>query len=357
VWQRKALKGLRRRRRAKEAVLKGPGIIDQAKILVRGGHGGNGCVSFRREKFIPRGGPDGGDGGDGGAVIVQSDASMHTLLDLHYHSFNFAERGAHGKGKEMHGKRGHDLRIRVPVGTVCKDAETDEVLWDFQQDGECFVAAHGGRGGKGNTRFATATNRAPRQATPGAPGEERWLLMELKLLADVGLLGFPNAGKSTLLSRISAAKPKIADYPFTTLTPHLGVVQLPDYATCVVADIPGLIPGAHTGKGLGLDFLKHIERTRLLMHLVDLSTEAEGRSPWADFEALNHELACFSPKLAQRPQIVVATKMDLPIAQQRWPDTQRLFTAQGYEILPISAATGEGIEALIFRLAVHLQHL
>jgi len=324
---------------------------------VRGGQGGDGCLSFRREKFIPRGGPNGGDGGNGGAVIVQSDASMQTLLDLHYHSFNFAERGVHGKGKDMHGKRGKDLYIRVPVGTICKDAETDEVLGDFQHDGEHFVAAHGGRGGKGNARFATATNRAPRQVTPGALGEERWLLMELKLLADIGLLGFPSAGKSTLLSRLSAAKPKIADYPFTTLAPHLGVVQLPDYATCVVADIPGLIPGAHAGKGLGLDFLKHIERTRLLVHLVDLSTQEEGRAPWADFEALHHELACFSPELAQRPQIVVATKMDLPIAQQRWPDVQRLFTTQGYEILSLSSATGEGVQALIFRLAAHLQHL
>ena len=324
---------------------------------MRGGQGGDGCVSFRREKFIPRGGPDGDDGGDGGAVIVQSDASMNTLLDLHYHSFNFAERGAHGKGKTMHGKRGQELHIRVPVGTVCKDAETDEVLWDFQQDGERFVAARGGRGGKGNARFTTSTNQAPRQSTPGTPGEERWLLMELKLLADVGLLGFPNVGKSTLLSRISAAKPKIADYPFTTLTPHLGVVQLPDYATCVVADMPGLIPGAHTGKGLGLDFLKHIERTRLLMHLVDLSTQEEGRSPWTDFEALNHELVCFSPELAQRPQIVVATKMDLPIAQQRWPDVQRLFTSHGYEIIPLSSATGEGVQGLIFRLAARLRDL
>lgn len=282
---------------------------------------------------------------------------MHTLLDLHYHPFNFAERGAHGKGKEMHGKRGKDLIIRVPAGTVCKDAETGEVLWDFAQAGERFIAAHGGRGGKGNARFATATNRAPRQTTPGAPGEERWLLMELKLLADVGLLGFPNAGKSTLLSRLSAARPKIADYPFTTLTPHLGVVHLSDYATCVVADIPGLIPGAHVGKGLGLDFLKHIERTRLLVHLLDLSTQAEGRAPWADFEAINHELACFSPELAQRPQIVVATKMDIPLVQQRWPGVQRLFAARGYEVLPISAVTGEGLQALMVRLATRLQAL
>jgi GTP-binding protein len=282
---------------------------------------------------------------------------VRTLLDLHYHPLNFAERGAHGKGKDMHGKRGKDLIIRVPVGTVCKDAETDEILWDFQHEGERAVVAHGGRGGKGNARFATATNRAPRQSTPGTPGEERGLLVELKLLADVGLVGFPNAGKSTLLSCLSAAKPKIADYPFTTLTPHLGVVPLADYDTCVIADIPGLIPGAHEGKGLGLDFLKHVERTRLLVHLLDLGTQEEGRAPWADFVAINHELACFSPALAQRPQIVVATKMDLPMAQQRWPEVQQLFTTHGYDILPISAATGAGLQALLARLATYLKQL
>jgi GTP-binding protein len=231
------------------------------------------------------------------------------------------------------------------------------VLWDFQHEDERVVVAHGGRGGKGNAHFATATNRAPRQATPGTPGEERWLLVELKLLADVGLVGFPNAGKSTLLSCLSAAKPKIADYPFTTLTPHLGVVQLGDYDTCVIADIPGLIPGAHEGKGLGLDFLKHVERTRLLVHLIDLSTQEEGRAPWTDFVALNHELACFSPALAQRPHIVVATKMDLPIAQQRWPEVQQLFSTHGYDILPISAATGAGLQALIARLVLYLKQL
>ncbi|MBM3222833.1 MAG: GTPase ObgE [Candidatus Tectomicrobia bacterium] len=335
--------------------LKGFGIIDEAKILVRAGGGGNGCVSFRREKYIPRGGPNGGDGGNGGHVIIESTASMRTLLDLRYHSLNFAERGEHGQGKDMHGKRGQDLVIRVPVGTICKDAETDELLWDFQRDGEQVIVAHGGRGGKGNARFATSTNRAPRRATPGTPGEERWLLMELKLLADVGLLGFPNAGKSTLLSCLSAAKPKIADYPFTTLTPHLGVVELPDYASCVMADIPGLIPGAHEGKGLGLDFLKHIERTRLLVHALDLSAQEAERSPWADFVALHHELACFSPALAQRPQIVVATKMDLPHVQQRWPEVQKHFSEQGYDILPISAATGTGLSALIARLATWLK--
>jgi GTP-binding protein len=331
-------------------------FVDQAKILVRGGRGGNGCLSFRREKFVPRGGPDGGDGGDGGSVIVQRDTALHTLLDLQYHSFNFAARGAHGKGKQMHGRRGEDLIIRVPPGTLLKDPETHEVLWDFQSDGERFVAARGGRGGYGNARFATATNQAPRRTTPGATGEERWLLVELKLLADVGLLGFPNAGKSTLISCLSAARPKIAPYPFTTLTPHLGVVQLPDYATCVVADIPGLIPGAHAGKGLGLHFLKHVERTRLLVHLVDLGTQAEGRSPWGDFVALNRELACFNPALAETPQLVVVTKMDLPVARQRLPEVQQCFATHGHEVLPISAVTGEGLQTLTARLAMLLQH-
>jgi GTPase len=330
-------------------------FVDQAKILVRGGKGGNGCVSFRREKYVPRGGPNGGDGGDGGSVILQSDAALSTLLDLRYHAYNVAADGAHGKGKDMHGKRGEDLVIRVPLGTILKEPETDEMLWDFQYDGERFVAARGGRGGKGNARFATATRRAPRFATPGESGEERWLLVELKLLADVGLVGFPNAGKSTLIARLSAARPKIAPYPFTTLTPHLGVVQLPDYATCVIADIPGLIPGAHQGKGLGLQFLKHIERTRLLVHLLDLAATEAGRAPWQDFVALNHELACFDPALAQRPQIVVATKIDLPEVRQRLPEVQQCFAARGHEILALSAATGEGISTLIARLAQRLQ--
>jgi GTP-binding protein len=330
-------------------------FVDQAKILVRGGRGGNGCVSFRREKYVPRGGPNGGDGGDGGSVILQSDAALSTLLDLRYHAYNVAADGAHGKGKDMHGKRGEDLIIRVPLGTVLKEPETDEILWDFQHDGDRFIAARGGRGGKGNARFATSTNQAPRFATPGEAGAERWLLVELKLLADVGLIGFPNAGKSTLIARLSAAKPKIAPYPFTTLTPHLGVVQLSDYATCVLADIPGLIPGAHQGKGLGLQFLKHIERTRLLVHLLDLAATEEGRAPWQDFVALNHELACFDPALAQRPQIVVATKIDLPEVRQRLPEVQHDFAAQGYEVLPLSAATGEGIATLIARLAQRLQ--
>lgn len=329
-------------------------FVDQAKVLVRGGKGGDGCVSFRREKFVPRGGPDGGDGGKGGDVVVQSDASLHTLLDLRYHPSVFAERGRHGKGKNMHGRSGQDAILRVPVGTLLKDAKTHDVLWDFQHQGECFIAAHGGRGGRGNAHFATPTQRAPRRATAGTEGEERWLQVELKLLADVGLLGFPNVGKSTLIATLSAARPKIADYPFTTLTPHLGVVQLPDYATCVIADIPGLIPGAHTGKGLGLNFLKHIERTRILLHLLDLATQEEGRSPWHDFVALNHELTCFSTALAHTPQLVVVTKMDLPDVQQRFPQIQGQFAAHGYDVLPISAATGAGLTTLRARLATLL---
>jgi GTP-binding protein len=329
-------------------------FVDQAKILVRGGKGGKGCLSFRREKFVPRGGPNGGDGGDGGSVILQVDAALHTLLDLRYHAHNFADNGAHGKGKDMHGRRGEDLIIRVPPGTLLKDPDTDEIIWDFQEDGERFVAAAGGRGGKGNAHFATSTNRAPRRTTPGEDGEERWLLVELKLLADVGLVGFPNAGKSTLIARLSAARPKIAEYPFTTLTPHLGVVELRDYATCVIADIPGLIPGAHEGKGLGLQFLKHIERTRLLVHLLDVAATEAGRAPWQDFVALNHELACFDAALAQRPQIIVVTKIDLPAVRQRLPEVQRCFAAHGYEVLALSAATGEGIPALLSRLAQQL---
>ncbi len=329
-------------------------FVDQAKVRVRGGRGGDGCLSFRREKFVPRGGSDGGDGGHGGSIVFQSDAALHTLLDLRYHAFMIAERGVHGKGKNMHGKRGRDTIVRVPVGTLLRDEETRELLWDFQTAGERFIAAQGGRGGQGNARFATSTNRAPRRHTEGQPGQDRWLLVELKLLADVGLLGFPNAGKSTLISAISAAKPKIADYPFTTLTPNLGVVELHDYATCVVADIPGLVPDAHLGKGLGHQFLKHIERTRLLVHLLDLAPQDDDRTPWTDFLAINHELACFNPELAKVPQIVVATKMDVPDVAQRFSDIQQQFAARGHDVLPISAATGMGLDTLRNRLSTSL---
>jgi len=332
-------------------------FVDQAKVRVRGGRGGNGCLSFRREKFVPRGGPDGGDGGHGGSIVFQSDAALYTLLDLRYHAFTIAERGVHGKGKNMHGKRGQDTIVRVPVGTLIRDEQTLDLLWDFQTDGERFVAAQGGRGGQGNARFATSTNQAPRRHTEGREGEDRWLIVELKLLADVGLLGFPNAGKSTLISAISAAKPKIADYPFTTLTPNLGVVELRDYATCVVADIPGLVPDAHLGKGLGHQFLKHIERTRLLVHLLDLAPGEDDRTPWTDFLAINHELACFNPKLSRVPQIVVATKMDVPEVAQRFPDIHQEFATRGHDVLPISAVTGMGLDTLRNRLSTSLQAL
>ena len=330
-------------------------FVDEAKIFVRGGKGGDGCMSFRREKFVPRGGPDGGNGGKGGDVVMRADSSLHTLLDLRYQTHNAAERGRHGKGKDMAGRRGDDRLIRVPVGTVCRDAESDTVLWDFQSQGERFVVARGGRGGRGNASFATSINRAPRQTTQGAPGEERWLRVELKLLADVGLLGFPNAGKSTLISRLSAATPKIAPYPFTTLTPNLGVVALPDYASCVMADIPGLVPDAHKGKGLGLEFLRHIDRTRVLVHLLDLGVREEGRTPWEDYLSINHELECFRPHLARRPQIVVASKMDLPDAQRCLPEMERQFAAQGLGVIPISAVTGAGLDALVYRLAAELK--
>ena len=330
-------------------------FVDEAKIFVRGGKGGNGCMSFRREKFVPRGGPDGGSGGKGGNVVMQADSALHTLLDLRYHTYNVADRGRHGKGKDLSGRGGDDRIIRVPLGTICRDAESDAVLWDFQSQGERFIAAHGGRGGRGNASFASSINQAPRQTTQGTAGEERWLRVELKLLADVGLLGFPNAGKSTLISRLSAATPKIAPYPFTTLTPNLGVVALPDYASCVMADIPGLVPDAHKGKGLGLEFLRHIDRTRVLVHLLDLGVREDGRTPWGDFVSINHELACFRPDLARRPQIVVASKMDLPDARQALPEMQRQFAAQGLDVVPISAVTGAGLDTLVHRLAAELK--
>ena len=253
-------------------------FIDEAKIYVKGGDGGKGCVSFRREKYIPRGGPDGGDGGEGGDVIITADRNLHTLIDLRYQQHYRADRGGHGEGSNKHGKDGGDCRIRVPVGTIIKDTDTELILEDLNEDGKSLIAAKGGRGGKGNTRFKSSTNRAPRRAQKGLPGEEKWLYLELKLLADISIIGFPNAGKSTLISKISAAKPKISDYPFTTLTPNLGVVRVGDYKSFVVADIPGLIEGAYKGKGLGIRFLKHIERTKILLHLIDMSA-GEGRDP------------------------------------------------------------------------------
>src|SRR5713101_1706832 len=284
-------------------------FIDRAKIRVRGGHGGNGVTAFRREKFVPRGGPSGGDGGRGGDVWIIADQSLNTLLHLRYNPEHVAGRGLHGEGSNRTGSEGADAIVRVPIGTQIFDPRTNDLLSDLDEDGVRWLAARGGRGGFGNAHFATSTNRAPRYHQEGSPGEEVELQLELKLLADVGLIGLPNAGKSTFISRISAARPKIADYPFTTLEPHLGVVDLGDFRTFVVADIHGLIEGAHEGAGLGERFLRHVERTKLLLHLVDVSS-LSAAPPEENYEVINRELAAYDVKLAERPQIVVATKID-----------------------------------------------
>jgi GTP-binding protein len=320
-------------------------FIDEVTICVKAGDGGNGCLAFRREKYVPRGGPSGGDGGRGGDVILTSSPNVNTLLHFRFNPEHRAERGRHGEGSNRTGRDGASVELAVPVGTVVYDAETGTLLHDFARPGETFVAARGGRGGRGNARFATSTHQAPREHEPGKPGEERHLRLQLKLLADVGLVGFPNAGKSTLISRISAARPKVADYPFTTLEPHLGVVSLGDERTFVVADIPGLIEGAHLGHGLGTRFLKHIERTRLLAHLVDVS-KASGRAPTDDFEVVMRELASFSPALAAKPMLVVATKLDAAQDQGRVEALRKLAADRGLDFHAISSVTGEGIEPL-----------
>jgi GTPase len=282
-------------------------FIDQATIFAIAGNGGNGAISFRREKYVPKGGPDGGTGGNGGNVIIRADRQLGTLLDFRYKRHYKAESGEHGRGKDQTGKTGVDVVLKVPCGTIVKDAQTDRVLADLVQDGSEVVVARGGKGGKGNAEFATSTNQAPRIAEPGTPGEECELLLELKLLADVGLVGFPNAGKSTLISTISAAKPKIADYPFTTLTPNLGIVRYAEGKSFTVADMPGLIMGAHEGKGLGIQFLRHIERTRVLVFLIESVSE----DPKRDYEILLNELKRYDEDLANKPKIVALTKLDL----------------------------------------------
>lgn len=318
-------------------------FVDHAKIYVKGGDGGNGIVAFRREKYVPHGGPSGGDGGRGGNVIFRADEGLHTLMDFRYNRHFKADRGAHGQGKNMHGAWGEDLVVRVPVGTVVRDDETGDVLGDLTIQGQEVVVARGGRGGRGNARFVNSTHRAPTISENGEPGEERWLRMELKLLADVGLVGFPNAGKSTLIARISAARPKIADYPFTTLVPNLGVVQVHSGDTFVVADIPGLIENAHMGAGLGHEFLRHIERTRVLIFVLD-AAETEERDPIQDYEVLHRELEGYNPGLLERPFLVAANKMDLPRAQENIPRLRAVF---GDKLFCISAVTGEGIGALV----------
>jgi GTP-binding protein len=321
-------------------------FIDEAKIYVSGGRGGAGCVSFRREKFVPRGGPDGGDGGGGGDVILEVDAGRNTLLDLKGKRHFYGDNGVGGKGQGMTGRCGRSEVLRVPPGTVVRDEKTGERLADLVNAGERFIAAQGGRGGKGNIHFATSTNRAPRKAQPGEAGEERTIRLELKLLADVGLVGRPNAGKSTLISRISAARPKIADYPFTTLVPQLGVVDAGNYKSFTVADIPGLIEGAHEGAGMGIRFLKHIERTRLFFHLIDVSDPTQS-DPWESFKNIQSELESFSPEFAGRAQWVVLTKADLHSDSKSFSKVKRMFEKKGYPTFVISAVTGAGIPELV----------
>ncbi len=324
-------------------------FIDRVKINVKAGHGGQGCVSFRREAYVPRGGPDGGDGGKGGDIVVIADSQLGTLIDLRYQQNYFAKSGEQGRGKQQTGADAENIRIRVPIGTLVYDAESHGLIVDLNTDGKEYIVAKGGRGGKGNAFFKTATRQAPRFSQPGEPGEEQTLFLELKLLADVGLVGFPNAGKSTLISRISAAKPKIADYPFTTLTPVLGVVKPEGRKSFVVADIPGLIENAHKGAGLGFDFLRHIERTSILLHLVDVSGLVPG-DPVDNFKKINRELELYSKELLYKYMAVAATKTDAA-QQEKLDELSEFCRGAGYEFFPISSVTGAGLDRLIEFLA------
>lgn len=324
-------------------------FIDVAKIYVKAGKGGNGIVSWRREKYEPAGGPYGGDGGNGGSVILQGDEGIRTLMDFRYKRSYIGENGEDGRTKNQYGKSGADIILKLPVGTLIKDEETGKVIVDIKEHGQQFVIAKGGKGGRGNAKFATATRQAPGFAEAGTKGQERNIVLELKLLADVGLVGFPNVGKSTLLSMISAAKPKIANYHFTTLKPNLGVVRVAEEKSFVLADIPGLIEGASEGAGLGLDFLRHIERTRILVHVLDASGSEE-RNPIEDFHKINEELFQYNEKLREKPQIIAANKTDLPEAAQWVDKIKEEFIPQGYQVFEISAATNKGIQELVYAI-------
>lgn len=333
-------------------------FVDQVEIRVRAGGGGNGCLAFRREKFVPRGGPSGGDGGRGGDVILESSERHNTLIHFRFNPEHKAQRGGHGQGSNKHGKDGHDVILRVPVGTVVYDEENGEKLADFTAPNQSRILAHGGRGGRGNAHFATSTNQAPRRVEPGQPGDEKRLRLELKLLAEVGLIGFPNVGKSTLISVISAAKPKIADYPFTTLQPNLGVVSIDGTKgeeSFVVADIPGLIEGAHSGAGLGIQFLRHVERTRLLVHLLDVS-EASGRDPRQDFAIVEGELRKFGAGLADKPMVIVASKIDVA-EPKKLAAVKALARELGLPFYPVAAVTGKGVTALKYALGKKVMEL
>jgi len=331
-------------------------FVDYVKIFVKAGDGGRGCVSFRREKYVPRGGPNGGDGGRGGHIIFKATDELNTLIDLRYHREYHAQRGQHGMGKKMHGKDGEDLIIPVPVGTIIKDADTETVIMDLDKHGMETVIAIGGRGGLGNAHFATSVRQAPRYAQPGEAGVEKQLILELKLFADIGLIGLPNAGKSTLLSVISSARPKIAEYPFTTLAPVLGVVKMADYRSFIVADIPGLIEGAHRGVGLGFQFLRHVERTTLLLHLVDVSEMAQG-DPVENFENINKELELFNPDLMKKPQAAAGTKTDVAGNREKLHKMERYCRDKGIDFLPVSAVTAEGINQLLSYCASKLKNM
>jgi len=333
-------------------------FVDKAKIYVKGGKGGDGIVAFRREIYVPFGGPAGGDGGKGGDVVFVVDEGLRTLMDFRYRKHFKAKNGERGKSKGMNGASADDLIVKVPPGTVVRDDDTGEVIADMTRHGQRVVVARGGRGGRGNIRFATAANPAPEIAENGEDGEERWLVLELKLLADVGLVGFPSVGKSTLLSAVSAARPKIGDYHFTTLTPNLGVVDAGDGRSFVMADLPGLIEGAHEGAGLGHEFLRHVERTRVLLHVVDMAA-IEGRDPYEDWKLINRELELHDPGLLKRPQLIVANKMDVPAAAGHLAEFREKLAGDGHglEVFPISAVTGEGVRQLVYRCAELLDSL
>lgn len=331
-------------------------FIDRAKVHIKAGDGGNGKVSFHREKYVSAGGPDGGDGGKGGDVVFIADEGLRTLIDFKYKRKYEAEPGEHGGAGNCSGKSGKELVIKVPPGTIVKDETTGRILADIKKLGERVIIAKGGKGGAGNQHFATPTRQVPSFAKPGNPGEEYQVELEMKLIADVGLVGYPNAGKSTILSVVSAATPKIADYPFTTLEPNLGVVSLDKGNSFVLADIPGLIEGAHEGVGLGFEFLRHVERTRLLIHVVDMAA-VDGRDPLSDFETINEELRKYNPKLAERPQVIAANKLDLPEGKENLESFKKAVEAKGYKVFPISAATNAGIKELMFSVAAQLSEL
>jgi GTP-binding protein len=332
-------------------------FVDQVKVTLRSGKGGNGCVSFRRERGVPRGGPDGGRGGDGGNIYLVSDQNINSLAYFRFHPINKAKRGAHGEGGNRQGKRGEDLHLKVPVGTIVREDDKEEILFDFLQPGEEFLAVKGGKGGRGNASFASPTHQAPRQSEEGEDGKEKDFILELKLIADVGIIGFPNVGKSTLISKISAAKPVIADYPFTTLIPNLGVVDVDEYKSFVIADIPGLIEGAHLGHGLGIKFLKHVERTKILVQLIDVSPYSE-REPVEDFYTVMKEIEAFNSHIAKRYQILTANKIDLLGKKKERLDKVRKFAQRkGLPFFAISALKGEGLQELVYAISETLDLL